>query len=891
MIGSRIGPFEIRSKIGAGGMGEVYRAYDTRLDRDVAIKILPASFAADPDRLARFDREARTLASLNHPNIAHVHGVEESPAAPGHLPTRAIVMELVEGDDLAQRLIRGPVPIAEALAIARQTADALQAAHDHGIIHRDLKPANVKVRPDGTVKLLDFGLAKVTDRQGADGALSHSPTAMASMPGVLLGTAAYMSPEQVKGQTADARADVWAFGCLLYEMLTGRPAFAGPTLSEIFADVLTAEPAWGALPRDTPEAVHRLLGRCLQKNASVRLRALGDARLEIDDAANRDTRSAPSSSGSTFRRERMAWTAAVIVLSLVALGAGWLAWSRPAATPPAEVRFDMTNADVVDPFLLNSFAISPDERQVLYVAEWNGQPHVWIRPFDSSEARPLPGTGGGVTPFWSPDGRSIAFYADGFLKRLDLEGGLVRALAKATVGISGTWSRSGVILFVRNPASAIVRVSADGGPATTVTRMDAGHVGHTFPHFLPDGRHFLYYVVSGPDARGIHVGDTEGSPARRLLDADGAGLYANRSLLFTRQSTIFAQPFDPDRLELTGSPAPVADSVYGRPAELLFFAAVNTTMAFRVGEARFARQFMWVDRAGTPIASIGERLGNPDGVSYAPDRSQLVYFERGPAGSDLWILDTRRGVVSRFTDEADEDIFPLWARDGQHIVYTVIQKGQIALVQRHIATGVKSVVLAPQSQEVFASDVTPDGKNVIYQRMDPATGFDIWSTPLADPGSAGSEARPVPLVQTDADERSARLSPDGRWLAYVSNTSGISEVYVQPFPRPGRRVQVSAKGGDQPQWQANGAELFYIAMDGKLTSATVAATADGQSLEIGAPTPLFVAGVGSAVTPVLAGHYGAAPDGKRFLLNRLVRDAVGPPLRVILNWAPRSQAP
>ena len=445
--GTRLGSYEIKALIGQGGMGEVYRARDTKLDRDVAIKILPAGFATDPDRLARFEREAKTLASLNHPNIAHIHGAEDAGS------TRALVMELVEGEDLSQRIARGPMALAEALAIARQIAEAMQTAHDHGIIHRDLKPANVKVKADGTVKILDFGLAKAADAQPVDDSLSHSPTMMATMPGTLLGTAAYMSPEQVKGQTADARSDVWAFGCLLFEMLTGRPAFAAATRSEILASVLTTEPDWRHLPPDTPESVRRLLRRCLEKNETNRLRAIADARLEIDDAQQPDRDPAHSRTAPRSRTERLAWASLVALLGVAALA--WGVWSRRRVPAPPEVRFDIATPEVADPFLLPSVALSADGRQILFVADSDGQPHVWLRAIDSVSARPLAGTGGARYPFWSPDGRSVAFYADGFLKRLDLDGGLVRTLAKATVGVGGTWSRDGVILFVRNPASAI----------------------------------------------------------------------------------------------------------------------------------------------------------------------------------------------------------------------------------------------------------------------------------------------------------------------------------------------------------------------------------------------------------------------------------------------------
>ena len=850
-------------------MGEVYRARDLKLDREVAVKVLPQAFAADPERLARFEREARTLASLNHASIAHIHGVEDAG------DTRAIVMELVAGEDLAARLARGPLPIAEALPIARQIAEALQAAHDLGIVHRDLKPANVKVKPDGAVKLLDFGLAKAGEAPGAGLSLAQSPTYMMSMPGALLGTVPYMSPEQVKGQLASARSDVWAFGCVLYEMLTGRAAFAGETTSDVIASVLTTEPDWRRLPATTPPSIRRLLRRCLQKADADRLRAAADARFEIDDALQpKGDEMAPSA--AMARRERLAWGSAVALIGAVALA--WAVWGRADPPLPAEVRFDIATPAVAAPMYLSSFAISPDQRSVLYVADADGQPHVWVRAIDESVGRPLAGTGGGYSPFWSPNGRSIAFHADGFVKRLDLEGGLVRTLTKSTVGVGGSWSDESGILFVRNPASAIVRVPADGGPAQDMTRLEPGHVGHAFPHFLPDGRHFLYYVTAAADARGIYVGQIDG-PSRRLIDADGGGVYANGHLLFVRQATVLAQAFDVNTLEISGSPFKVADGVFGvAGGQSLTLSASGAAFAFRAGDARFARQFVWIDRTGRDIAKVSEPLANPDGVSSSPDLSQLVFFERGPTSSDLWILDVRRGLVSMFTDDPDEDIFPFWSRDGEQIIYSAVRNGQLAVYQRPLATGNRELLIRPEPVETFVTDMSRDRRYLVYQRMDAKSGWDIWALPF------GADAVPLSIVRSDADERTARLSPDGGWIAFVSNNSGLSEVYVQPFPGPGRRLQVSTKGGDQPQWRADAAELFYMALDGKLMATPIAFPAGRQSIEIGAPVPLFSPDVGVVARPIQAGDYIPTADGQRFLVNRLVRDNAGTPLRIVLNW-------
>jgi eukaryotic-like serine/threonine-protein kinase len=871
MIGTRIGAYEVIARLGEGGMGEVYRARDGKLGRDVAIKILPRAFTSDPDRLARFEREARVLASLNHPHIGAIYGVEDADGV------RALILELVEGETLADRIARGPIPVAEALAIARQIADALDTAHEKGIVHRDLKPANIKIAPGGVVKVLDFGLAKAASSDAAmNPAESPTMTVAGTRHGIILGTAAYMSPEQARGHAVDKRADIWAFGCVLYEMLTGRGVYARNTVTDTLAAIVEREPEWSALPATTPASARRLMQRCLEKDAKRRLRDIGDVRLEVDDASQNPP---VSPAASRYRTERLVWASVVVLLGVALLGLR--SWSSPSPSLPPEVRFDIVTPGIADPFLLPSVALSADGRQILFVADSEGRPHVWVRAIDSVLARPLAGTAGGAYPFWSPDGRSIAFYADGFLKRLDLDGGLVRTLAKATVGVSGSWSRDDVILFVSTPASAIERVPADGGPASAVTKLEAGHVGHAFPHFLPDGRHFFYYVTAAPDSRGIYLGQIDGSSSKRLLDAGGGGVYSNGHVLFIRQSNVFAQAFNVERLELEATPFQVADGVFGQTGgggQSLTISAGATAFAFRAGEARFARQFAWVDRAGRQISTVGDRLANPDGISYSPDRTQLVFFERGPTSSDLWILDARRGLVSRFTDDADEDIFPLWSRDGDRIIFSSIRNGLGGIYQKRVGANRKEQLIAPQAEETFASDVSPDGRSLVFQRMNAKAGWDIWAMPL------GTDAKPVPIVQTDADERGARLSPDGRWLAYVSNNSGVFEIYVQPFPGPGRRLQVSTKGGDQPQWGPDGSELFYLALDGKLMATSVKPRADRQSIDIGPAVPLFAANSGGVVRAVISANYTASTDGQRFLINQLVRDTSPTPIRVVLNW-------
>ena len=871
MIGSRVGAYEILAKLGEGGMGEVYRARDTRLGRDVAIKILPRAFTNDPDRLARFEREARVLASLNHPHVGAIYGVEEA----GDL--RALVLELVEGDTLADRISRGPMAVREALPIARQIADALDAAHEKGIVHRDLKPANIKITPGGVVKVLDFGLAKAGSIDESVN-VANSPTlTAATRHGVILGTTAYMSPEQARGQVVDKRADVWAFGCVLYEMLAGRAVFGRGTLTDTLAAIIEREPDWSALPAGTPASVRTLLIRCLEKDPRRRLRDIGDVSFDLEEMQPQ-AHERPQTAG----RSTTPWllAAAMTVVAAVAVALWSISPGQQLSSP--EVQFDLATPEVADPIFLSSVALSDDGRQLLFAADSDGQPHIWLRPINSAAARPLTGTGGGASPFWSPDGRSVAFYADGFLKRIDLAGGLVKTLARSTVGLGGTWNRNGVVLFVRNPASAIARVTAEGGTVSDATRLDPGHVGHTYPHFLPDGNHFLYHVTAATaDLRGVYVAQLDGGPARRLLDADAGGLYVNGHLLFVRQGKVFAQEFDAERLELRGSPFLVADGIYSQAGRFeLPLSSGGGAFAFRAGSTRFVRQLMWIDRSGRQIENVGEPLGNPDGISSSPDRTQLVFFERRASDSDLWLLDVRRGLVSRLTEDPDEDIFPVWARDGKRIIYSAMRNGQGSLYERDLASGRRELLLQGSTEELFATDTSPDGHYIICQHNDPKTGWDVLALP------PGPGAAPVPIVQTDADERTARLSPDGRWLAFVSNSSGVSEIYVQPFPGPGARMRVSTRGGDQPEWRGDGSELFYIALDGKLMAVSIKPAADRSSIDPGEPVVLFPARIGVVVRPIRAGTYLPSADGQRFLVDRLLQDAGGTPVRVVLNWRP-----
>jgi hypothetical protein len=661
--GTRLGSYEILSSLGAGGMGEVYRARDTKLRRDVALKILPELFASDPDRLARFTREAQTLASLNHPNIAHIHGFEESGGV------RALVMELVEGEDLASRLVRGRIQLAEALPMARQIAEALETAHEQGVIHRDLKPANIQVRQDGTVKVLDFGLAKLLG-DGSSGVgygsppVSQSPTitspAMLTTAGVILGTAAYMSPEQATGKAADTRSDIWAFGVVLYEMLTGTPTFPGGTTVEVLGAVLKCEPDWMALPAETPLLIRSLLRRCLQKDRSRRLRAIADARFQIEEALSEPpagaTRQAATAVGT--RRERLMWVAAIALTATSATALG--AWAFRLTPPDApEVRLQIVTPPTDD---LTAFAISPDGEQVVFAATIEGRSQLWLRPLAADTARPLAGTEGAVGPFWSPDGRSIGFFASQQLKRVETGGGNARAVTDAPGSLSafgGTWGAESAILFVTGPTSPLLRVSASGGlPVEAIPLEGPAQGSHRFPSFLPDGRHFLFYVTGTPNVQGVYLGSLDSKASRRLVESDSAAVFAPPDVvLFRREDSLLAQRLNLRTYHAIADPFPVAATV-ASVGNTFASIAVSTSaagpFAFRAAPTE-PRQLIWVDRKGKQIGIVGDHdssLTNLARPQLSPDGRTVALTRRVSGNVDVWLTETARGVARRFTSDA-----------------------------------------------------------------------------------------------------------------------------------------------------------------------------------------------------------------------------------------------
>ncbi|MGE0363627.1 MAG: protein kinase [Vicinamibacterales bacterium] len=875
-VGSRVGVYEVTGRLGAGGMGEVYRGHDTRLNRDVALKVLLPAVANDPDRLARFGREAQVLASLNHPNIAHVHGLEDAG------DTRALVMELVEGPTLADRLTKGALPLDEVMPIATQIAEALEAAHEQGIIHRDLKPANVKVRDDGTVKVLDFGLAKAVEAPGASsaGPATESPTFTSpamTQAGVILGTAAYMSPEQAKGRPVDKRSDVWAFGCVLYEMLAGARPFEGEDMTDVLGAVVRLEPDWARLPATTPPPIRALVQGCLVKDRRHRVGDVAAALFVLRQAA-----SAPSSAagvaatrGASARRAAPVAAASLLAGALLAAGLGaalfglGVVGSAESAVETPITRFAVSAPEAISPS--NRPAISPDGRRLVFRAD----NELWMRALDALSIDRLPGTEGAVHPFWSPDSRSVGFFAAGKLKRLDLGGGPPVTLCDVGVAPGGgTWSPEGVIVFAPDAYdAALQQVPSGGGVPTPATRREtAVSGGHAWPQFLPDGRHFLYtaYDTTGGLQAVVLVGSldvTAGTP----LDVRGAStaLYARQgALLYPIGTTLMRQAFDVTRLTLSGDPAPVADNVAIGPGGLAIADVSHTgTLVYTTAVTDGQRQLVWVDRHGrvTPLPLPPGVFGEP-GLS--PDGRQIALSITDATGTHIWVYDTERGTLGKRTFAAHNQ-FPLWSLDGRELAYsTNALRGPLMKI-RADGSG-QPVTLVADGQRVgikVATSWSPDGSELILQ-----SDQDVFVR-RAD-GSLH------PLVATPASEREGRLAPGGRWLAYSSTETGRREVYVQSYPTGNGKWQISTDGGAQPMWAPGGGELFY-----KSGNRMMVVPVDAEAgFKAGAPRLLFEMPQPER-TPGDPARFVVSPDASRFLiLTTAPGDEARTTLTVVLNW-------
>ncbi len=909
--GARIGPYEVAGPLGAGGMGVVYRATDTSLGRQVAIKILPEAFAADPDRLARFEREAKTLASLNHPHIAAIYAVEKSgpSTGSGQAAMYALVMELVEGEDLSQRIAKGAMPIDEALPIAKQIAEALEAAHEQGIIHRDLKPANIKVRADGTVKVLDFGLAKALDPAAASSAQAVNPPTITSpamtQAGMILGTAAYMAPEQARGKMVDRRADIWAFGAVLFEMLTGTRAFRGEDVTDTIVSVISKEPDWSAVPAATPAALRRLLTRCLKKDVKTRLQAIGDARVQIDEllsGAPEDASSTTTTTTTASSRRRLPWMVAIVaVAGMVAMATPTLRYLRQTPPPvPPETRLEIVTPATSQP---GSFVLSPDGRQIVFAADSDGASRLWLRPLAGTSAQPLAGTEGATWPFWSPDGRSIGFVAENTLKRLDLAGGAPQTLATVTGGAGGTWHTDGVILFASNTTGLpLMRVAATGGAAVPVTQVE-GASSHTAPQFLPDGR-YLCYVAGGTDVQGIYLGALDGRAPTRLVAADAGGVYLPSHggasdasatgdggwLLWVRPgtATLVAQRLDLTTATLVGEPATLAEGVGAdfRSNRIAVSAAATGLLAYRSGDGSL-RQLTWVDRSGAAHGAVGPRDGTLSNPSVSPDGQRVAVTRTVQGNEDVWLLDGLRD--SRFTFDRDLSRYPVWSGDGARIMFSRREAAVSDVYQKRSNGAGEAERLLTSVQAKLVTSASEDGRFVLFNSVDPQTNVDIWVVPTS------GDRTPTVWLKTPFREGYAMFSPDGRWVAYQSNESGRPEIYVRPFVRPSDdssatqadgQWQVSTGGGIHPVWRHDGKELFYLNPAGELMAAPITTTA--AAVVPGVPVALFPTRiVGGGIDAIQVRQYDAARDG-RFLINTVVESAAAP-ITLIQNWNPEAK--
>ena len=872
--GTRFGTYQVVAQIGVGGMGEVYQAHDTKLGRDVAIKVLPEAVAHDPERLSRFRREAKMLASLNHPNIATIHGLEQSNG------TSYLVMELVSGETLADRVKRdGALPIEEALKICAQVAEALEAAHEKGIIHRDLKPANVKVTPEGKVKVLDFGLAKAFAGDGVSDDPSNSPTLSmaATMHGVILGTAAYMSPEQARGKTVDKRTDIWAFGCLLYELLTGKQAFDGEDITEILAAVVKTEPDWRTLPPATPVKVRDLLRRCLQKDKTLRMQAAGDARIEIHEALASPT--AQTAAPATRRwRERIAWpvVAGVLALTTIALAIGFVLRPPKAPQPMQAIRLSAEiGADASLYTALGASAIlSPDGTRLALVAAGSDQKRrIYIRPLDQLQATVFSGTENASDPFFSPDGQWIGFFADGKLKKISVQGGAAVTLCDAPFDLGGSWGDDGTIVFTPDLRGALSKISSAGGTPQSLTTLDkqGGEGTQRWPQILPGGKAVLF-TSNTKAGTGASLEDSDivvySMTSGKRKTVQRGGFYArylpSGHVVYMHEGTLFAVPFDLQRLEDTGQPAPILEGVVttlvSAGAQFSFSETGNLVyVAGRSGGQNVS--IYWMDREGkfTPLrATPGDYLS----PAFSPDGKRLALDINDGKRRDIWLYEWERDTLTRLTFGGEANRSPVWTPDGQRIVYSSLEKGGSPNLWWIRADGAGDAQRLTESKNPqFTGSWRPDGKVLAFWQLNPGTNYDIMTLPIeGDEKSGWKPGEPKPFVNSAFIEAVPAFSPDGRWLAYASNESGSFEVYVRPFPGPGGKWQISTGGGLYPNWSRNGKELFYRTEDSKIMAVTYAASGDSfhaDKPQLWSPGQFTEGGAGNY-------NFDLHPDGKRF---------------------------
>jgi serine/threonine protein kinase/Tol biopolymer transport system component len=874
--GAHLSSYEILALIGAGGMGEVYKAHDTKLGRDVAIKVLPEAFAHDAERLARFQREAKMLAALNHPNIATIYGLEQSNG------TSYLVMELVSGETLADHIKRdGAFPIEEALKIGVQIAEALEAAHEKGIIHRDLKPANVKVTPDGKVKVLDFGLAKAFAGDVADSNPSQSPTlsAVATMQGVLLGTAAYMSPEQARGKVVDKRTDIWAFGCVLYELLTGKQAFEGEDITEILATVVKTEPEWNRLPEGTPPAIRMLLRRCLRKNRHERFQDAADVRIEIEEAlANPAVTRVNAIPERGWRRTLPLSTTAPIAATLLIV-VGILGWTLKPAPPspslnPAHVQIVLPPGDRLST-VNTELALSTDGTKLAYIAIHEGVQQVYVRALDAQEAQAIPGTEGAFNPFFSPDGQWIGFFAQGKMKKVPVGGGAPLTLCDAGSTSGGaSWGPDGTIVFspsAQAGTAGLSRVPAAGGEAKVLTTPDIakGEYSHRYPQILPDGKAVLFTALNGFgwDESRVELLRLDTGERRVLIRGGHTGRFLpTGQLIYYRSGALLAVPFDLARLEVTSNThVTVADGVLqsGGAVGAAYAVSAASVLAYIPAVARqFEQRLVWVDRQGKiePLAAPTRAYFQRAALS--PDGQQVAVSIT--SGTDeLWLYDLQRGSLTRLASEQASTLDPVWTPDGRRIAYRSNRTGNWNLYWRPVDGSGSEERLTTSDHNEMPFSWSPDGKVMAFTETNPTTS-DIWMLPLE------SDRKPQPFLKTRFTNFGPHFSPDGRWLAYASDESGGTQVYVQPYPGPGRKWQISIDGGNAPEWNPKGRELFY--RNGDKTMVVDVTT-----------SPTFSAGKPRVLYDGPAGV--VSPDGQRFLAVQAVEPERPPTqINIALNW-------
>ena len=874
--GTKLGPYEISAPMGAGGMGEVYRAKDTRLGRDVAVKVLPAHMSSSPELRQRLEREAKTISQLSHPHICMLHDV-------GHQNgTDYLVMEFLEGETLADRLAKGALPVEQALRIGIEIAGALDAAHRSGIVHRDLKPGNVMLTKSG-VKLLDFGLAKLAAPTTSSVSQATSlPTALQeSQPltsrGTILGTFQYMSPEQLEGKEADARSDIFAFGCVLYEMLTGQKAFTGKSQASLIGSIMNTEPPpISSIQPMIPPALDRVVKGCLAKEPEHRWSTAHDVMLQLQWVAEGGSAAGLPAPVAARRksREKLAWgVAAALLLAAGALAYGFM---RRAPKPPRLVRFEVP----VPPNLISidSPRISPDGQILAFNAtDGEGTNKIWVRPLNALVAQPLAGTEGAGRPFWSPDSKFVGFFSGGKLKKIDVAGGPPTKVCDAPTGSDGTWSPEGVILYDGRANDPIHRVAAAGGTPTVAVKPDAARketqIG--WPEFMPDGRRFIYMAINQKvDESAYRIGSLDSTETKPFAPAQTMLTYAPPGyLLFVRDRTLVAQPFDAKAMKTTGEPVPLAEQIGVDTVGLARFSVSRDgVLAYRTGES--GNRLVWVDRSGKELEVLGDpaEYGEPS-LSPSGDRLAFALLDTRANKEDLWIRDLARGVNSRFTFAPGNSFGALWSPRGDAIVFYSDREGAAGLYEKPSNGQGEEKLLLGIDQLTLPVSFSPDGRFLTYGTRSTKTGWDIFVLPMT------GDRKPVPFAAGSFNELNPTLSPDGRFLAYVSNESGRQEIYAQSFPGPGGKWQISTSGGSDPQWRADGKELYYRAPDQKLMAVEIRA---GDTLEAGIPRPLFLGRVhiGNARNKFLP-----AKDGQRFLFVAPLGRESMTPTTVVLNWS------